>query len=157
MTPEGALFRRAGTSPLIVDLTLDRAAIGAGEPAWPLASPSRPHPRGLRARPQQAPPTASSPVGGIARRRAADNEDRMRVLATMSHELRSPLTGLLGQVELLTEARRPEPGSRRPAWRGCGGGAMMRIVVDRVTDVARPEDHGVRARGDPNRPGRSHA
>src|SRR5258708_314176 len=63
----------------------------------------------------------------------------MGLLATMSHELRTPLTGILGQVEVLTEEGELNDRQMSRLRRLTEAGALMRAVVNRVTDVARPE------------------
>src|SRR5258708_34230243 len=63
----------------------------------------------------------------------------MGLLATMSHELRTPLTGILGQIELLTEEGELNDRQMSRLRRLTEAGALMRAVVNRVTDEARPE------------------
>ena len=77
----------------------------------------------------------------IAAAARAANDDRMRTMANMSHELRTPLTGILGQAELLRgEGGLDERQADRLA-RLSEAGTLMRDIVDRVIDIARPEDH----------------
>ena len=76
---------------------------------------------------------------GAAARQA--NDDRMRLLATMSHELRTPLTGILGQAELLRKEGELDARQSDRLARLTEAGTMMRDIVNRVLDIARPEDH----------------
>ena len=71
----------------------------------------------------------------------AANDERLRLLATMSHELRTPLTGILGQAELMAEEGGLNERQAARLTRMTEAGTLMRNIVNRVIDVARPEDH----------------
>ena len=68
------------------------------------------------------------------------NDEHMRLLANMSHELRSPLTGILGQAELMTEEGGLGERQATRLKRLSEAGTLMRNIINRVIDVARPED-----------------
>jgi signal transduction histidine kinase/CheY-like chemotaxis protein len=66
--------------------------------------------------------------------------ESQRQLANMSHELRTPLTGIMGQAELMTEegGLNERQASRLKALTEAS--TLMRSIVNRVIDVARPDD-----------------
>jgi CheY-like chemotaxis protein len=69
-------------------------------------------------------------------------DESQHLLATMSHELRTPLTGILAQAELMTEEGGLNAHQTGRLARLTEAGSLMRHIVDRVIDVARPEDPG---------------
>ena len=135
------LSRRIGASGLVLDLTMECASILARERAWwvwPLTL--------------TVPPCCC--VLGLTllthrlRRRGARieagarhaNDERLNLLATMSHELRTPLTGIIGQAELLRAEGGFTPRQAMRLERLTEAGALMRLIIDRVIDVTRPDE-----------------
>ncbi len=135
------LFRRLGTPALVLELAEDRSDIAAGDPSWLLWLPLltltpglcilglsfagwRLLRRGIRAEAE----------AGVA------NDECMRLLANMSHELRTPLTGILGQAELLTDEGGLSESQADRLARLTAAGTLMRNVVDRVINIARPDE-----------------
>jgi signal transduction histidine kinase/DNA-binding response OmpR family regulator len=135
------LFRRLGGAPLVLDLTLARADIAAGQPNWLVLLPL------LAGIPGLCVIGLSILTRQLMRRvnqvdaaaRAANDED-MRLLANMSHELRTPLTGILGQAELMAEEGGLTDSQMTRLTRLTEAGALMRGIVNRVIEVARPDD-----------------
>ncbi len=131
------LFHRLDAANLVLELGLDNEDIAAGATIWlPL----------LVLIPGLCVLALSLAALRLQRRgnqiEAGANtayEESQRMLANMSHELRTPLTGILGQAELLTE----EAGlTERQADRMkvlIEAGTLMRNIVNRVIDVARPD------------------
>jgi signal transduction histidine kinase/CheY-like chemotaxis protein len=136
------LFRRLAGPPLVLELAQEAGEIAAGEQwSWLL----------------WLPPLALIPglcvlgLGVLSHRflrlghqieaqsRAA-NDEHMRLLANMSHELRTPLTGILGQAEMLTDEGGLNEHQTKRLNLLTEAGALMRTVVNRVIDVARPDD-----------------
>jgi signal transduction histidine kinase/FixJ family two-component response regulator len=135
------LFHRINAGNLVLELGLNNAEIAAGEKPWLLWLPL------LALIPGLCVLGLSLPAHRMQRRgdriEAAANtayDESQRMLANMSHELRTPLTGILGQAELMAR----EGGlSERQANRLkalMGAGTLMRNIVNRVIDVARPDD-----------------
>jgi signal transduction histidine kinase/DNA-binding response OmpR family regulator len=135
------LFHRLGAANLLLEFSLASADIAAGERPWLLMLPFLALLPGLC-------------VMGLSRtaRRMQRRGDRIaaaahtaydesqRLLANMSHELRTPLTGILGQADLMTaDGNLSERQATRLA-RLSEAGTLMRSIIDRVIDVARPED-----------------
>ena len=58
----------------------------------------------------------------------------------MSHELRTPLTGIIGQAELLRAEGGFTPRQAMRLERLTEAGALMRLIIDRVIDVTRPDE-----------------
>jgi signal transduction histidine kinase/CheY-like chemotaxis protein len=135
------LFHRAGTTSLVVELTLSQAEIAGGERSWliwlpPLALIPGLCVLGLGILTLQLRHRGDRIEAGAD----AANDDRMRVMANMSHELRTPLTGILGQVELMTvEGGFSDRQASRLA-KLTEAAMLMRTVANRVIDVARPSD-----------------
>jgi signal transduction histidine kinase/CheY-like chemotaxis protein len=135
------VFRRIGSPALVLELTVDRAALLDREASWLIWLPllalipgfcvlglviaSR---RLLRRGDQ---------VEAAAR---AANDEHMRLLANMSHELRTPLTGILGQAELMAEEGTLSDRLATRLTRLTEAGTLMRNIINRVIDVARPDD-----------------
>jgi signal transduction histidine kinase/CheY-like chemotaxis protein len=132
------LYRRLDTVALVVELFLAGDAVVRSEPAWlpvltlipglciiglSLAA-HRLLRRGMRV----------EAAAGVA------NDERMRLLANMSHELRTPLTGILGQAELMTDEGGMNERQTTRLARLTEAGVFMRDIVDRVIDVARPDE-----------------
>jgi signal transduction histidine kinase len=133
------LFRRVGTSPLVLELALNRAGIDAGERSWLIWLPSLALIPGLCVVALSLMASRLHRHGGAVEAAAnAANDERMRVMATMSHELRTPLAGILGQADLMTgEGGLNDRQSARLA-RMTEAGTLMRTIVNRVIDVTRP-------------------
>jgi len=135
------LFQRLGAVNLVLELGLSNADIAAGEPSWLLWLPFLPLIPGLCL-------LGLSLVAHRMQRRgdrigAAANttfEESQRLLANMSHELRTPLTGILGQAEMMTQEGGLKDRQAERLARLTEAGSLMRDIVDRVVDIARPED-----------------
>lgn len=132
------LFHRLGTVPLVLELGLSDAEIGAA--ALPRLVP-------LALVPGLCVLVLCFAAHRLQRQcrqiEAAANTtyvESQRQLANMSHELRTPLTGVLGQAELMTEegGLSEHQASRLKALTDAG--SLMRGIVNRVIDVARPDD-----------------
>jgi signal transduction histidine kinase/DNA-binding response OmpR family regulator len=126
---------------LVLELTLDRAEIAAAERSWLIWLPALAFipglcilSLGLAAHRLQR--------RAISTEAAADvtSDECMRLLANMSHELRTPLTGILGQAEMLTEEGGLTDHQATRMRLLTEAGALMRRIVDRVIDIARPDD-----------------
>ena len=136
------LFRRLG-APLVLEIALDHAEIAPGAWSWLIWLPL------LALTPSLGVLGLSFMASRVLRRgeevesaaRAA-NDEHMRLLANMSHELRTPLTGILGQAELMTEEGGFSDRQATRLARLTEAGTLMRGVINRVIDVARPDDHG---------------
>jgi signal transduction histidine kinase/CheY-like chemotaxis protein len=136
------LFRRLGAPGLVLEFTLDRASIAASQWPWLIWLP-------LLA---LAPGVCVVAIALVAHRllrrlvrtetaaRAA-NDDHMRLLANMSHELRTPLTGILGQAELMNEEGGLGERQATRLVRLTEAGTLMRNIINRVINVAQPDDH----------------
>jgi signal transduction histidine kinase/DNA-binding response OmpR family regulator len=132
------LYRKSGASLLVVEIAQNRTEV-LNRAAWPMWQPVLTLIPGLcvvgiglfalnlRYRNDQ--------IEAAAR---AANDERMRLLATMSHELRTPLTGILGQAELLTGEGGLSDRQTTRLNRLSEAGNLMRVILNRVTDVARP-------------------
>ena len=70
----------------------------------------------------------------------AANDECMRLLADMSQELRTPLTCILGQAELMTEEDGLNSTQMTRLARLSEAGRLMRNTVNRAMDVARVDD-----------------
>jgi signal transduction histidine kinase/CheY-like chemotaxis protein len=136
------LFRRTGGIPLIFEIALDRADIGAEGRSWLIWLPLLPLIPGLFALVLAfAAHNLQRRCDRIEAAARRANDERMRLLATMSHELRTPLSGILGQAELLRgEGELNERQTARLS-RLAAAGSSMRDIVNRVIDISRPEDH----------------
>ena len=135
------LFRRVGAASLMLELSLNAAATAPAQGPWLLSPPLL----------TLVPALAVLGLSLMARRllRRGDrfeaaghvaNDEHMRLLANMSHELRSPLTGILGQAELMTEEGGLGERQATRLKRLSEAGTLMRNIINRVIDVARPED-----------------
>jgi signal transduction histidine kinase/CheY-like chemotaxis protein/HPt (histidine-containing phosphotransfer) domain-containing protein len=135
------LFRRLGAPPLVLELALDAASTSPGWWSWPVWLPLLALIPGLGV-------LGLSLVADRLLRRGdkieaaahAANDEHMRLLANMSHELRSPLTGILGQAELMTEEGGLGERQATRLTRLTEAGTLMRNIINRVIDVASPED-----------------
>ncbi len=136
------LFRRLGSQPLIIELALDKSSIAPGLETWLMVLPLVALVPGL----------CVLSLGLVAHRllRRGDeieaaarfaNDEHMRLLGNMSHELRTPLTGILGQAEMLTDDGTLNERQTKRLGLLTDAGTLMRNVINRVIDVARPEDH----------------
>ena len=67
------------------------------------------------------------------------NEESMRLLANMSHELRTPLTGILGQADMMAAEGDLTNSQTERLTLLTEAATLMRNVVNRVIDVARPD------------------
>ncbi len=135
------LFRHLNEMPLVLELALDRADVTSGQPNWLILLP-------LLA---IVPGACVLGLSIVTRRlmhrgdqidaaaRAANDED-MRLLASMSHELRTPLTGILGQAEMMAEEGGLTDNQTKRLSTLTEAGTLMRNIVNRVIDVARPDD-----------------
>jgi signal transduction histidine kinase/CheY-like chemotaxis protein len=135
------LFHRLGAVNLVLELGLDNAAIAAGEPAWLPWFPT------LALIPGLCVLGLSLAARALQRRgdrieTAANTayDESQHLLANMSHELRTPLTGILGQAELMTEEGGLNPRQANRLNALVDAGTLMRNIVNRVIDVARPDD-----------------
>jgi signal transduction histidine kinase/CheY-like chemotaxis protein len=136
------MFRRIDKAPLVLELALDQVGITRETRSWLIVLPP------LIVIPGLCIVLLSIAGHRILRRGRrveaaanAANDERMRLLATMSHELRTPLTGILGQAELMTEEGGLNDRQAMRLTRLTEAGTLMRNIVNRVIDVARPEDH----------------
>jgi signal transduction histidine kinase/DNA-binding response OmpR family regulator len=66
--------------------------------------------------------------------------ESQRQLANMSHELRTPLTGIMGQAELMTQEGGLNERQSTRLQALTEASTLMRSIVNRVIDVARPDD-----------------
>jgi signal transduction histidine kinase/CheY-like chemotaxis protein len=136
------VFRRLGTPPLVLELALDASQIDPGQRVWSIWLPI------LAIIPGLGVLGLSLLAHQLLRRgdqiesaaRAA-NDEHMRLLANMSHELRTPLTGILGQAELMAEEGGLGERQTMRLTRLTEAGTLMRNVINRVINVARPDDH----------------
>ena len=78
-------------------------------------------------------------LGEALRRAEAAHEEKSRFVAAMSHEVRTPLTGVIGYLHLLSGQTDLSAESRRFLDRAMRGGAALQAVVNDVLDVARLE------------------
>ena len=135
------LFRRLGVAPLVLELALDRADIATGESSWLIWLPLLPFIPGLFAAgfglTSHSQMRRGKQIEADAR---TANDERMRLLANMSHELRTPLTSVLGQAELMTGEGGLNERQTAHLSKLTMAGTMMRDVVDRVINIARPDD-----------------
>ena len=150
------LFHRVGAPHLVLEFVLDRAGIAAaGERSWLIWLPPLALVPGLCVMGLCLAAHLLSRHGDQIEAGAnAANDDRMRLLATMSHELRSPLTGILGQAELLSNEGGLNAQQRTRLTRLTEAGALMRHIVNRVIDVSRPGDHRLDQRSEERRVGK---
>jgi signal transduction histidine kinase/DNA-binding NarL/FixJ family response regulator len=135
------LFHRLGIPNLVLELTLSQAEIAATERAWLLWIPPLALFPGLCVLGLSL--VAHRLRGHGDRIEAAANaafDESQRLLGNMSHELRSPLTGILGQAELLTVEGGLSARQMTRLARLTEAGTLMRDIVDRVIDIACPED-----------------
>src|ERR1051326_2179420 len=70
----------------------------------------------------------------------APNDERMQLLADMSHELRTPLSGIVMNAELLAEEHELSESQNTKLAHMIKAGTLMRAVIGRVIELARPED-----------------
>lgn len=92
-------------------------------------------------------------VGGITgvsllvRRRRALSEEKERLktafLSNMSHDMRTPLAGILGMTELLKEESSPERRQEALRYLSAAGGALLEMVDD-ITDYAALDTGNIR-------------
>ena len=139
------LFRRVTGTPLILELAVDHAAIMAGERpwlAWLLP---------MTLIPLLAIAGLTWLLHGALRRNGQvtalvrqSQDEHMRLIATMSHELRTPLTGILGQAELLRDESGLTERQASRLRRLSDAGTLMRDIVDRIIEVSRPGEDGIR-------------
>jgi signal transduction histidine kinase/CheY-like chemotaxis protein len=135
------VFRATGAANLVLELALASADIDAGQHAWLPWLPALALIPGLCVL-----------ILSLAARRLLHRGDRiaaaaglahdetMRLLANMSHELRTPLTGVLGQAEMLSHEGSLTEGQASRLQLLTAAGSLMRNIIDRVVNVARPDD-----------------
>ena len=134
------LFSRLAVPPLVLELTLDRTGIAAGERSWLVWLAVLTLIPGLcivclslAARHLLRHGDKIEAAALIA------NDESMRLLANMSHELRTPLTGILGQAEMMADVGGLSDRQSAHLNRLTEAGTLMRDIVNRVIDVARPD------------------
>ena len=74
--------------------------------------------------------------------------DKSRFLALLGHEIRTPLTGILGLSDLLTHARMPEASRRMARTIGQSGRLLDRLLGD-LLDLSRMEAGKLAIRAEP--------
>jgi len=133
------LFRRFGAPPLVLELALGSADLAAAERSWLLWLP-----------PLVAVPGFGALGLGFLALRLLRRGDQIRdganaandhhglLIATLSNELRTPLTGILGQAEMIAEEGGLNDRQTARLTRLVEAGTLMRDIVDRVTDNTRP-------------------
>jgi signal transduction histidine kinase/FixJ family two-component response regulator len=134
------LFRGLGARSLVLELSLGADEIGPAQGPWLLSPPL------LTLVPAVGVLGLSLLAYFLLRHgdrieagTLAANDEHMRLLANMSHELRSPLTGILGQAELMMEEGGLGERQATRLTRLTEAGMLMRSIINRVIDVARPE------------------
>jgi signal transduction histidine kinase/DNA-binding response OmpR family regulator len=139
------LFRRVDNTPLVLELALDRAGVFATARPWlAILPPLALIPGGCALALALFASRARREAARVEARAHADLEQRTRSLVTMSHDLRTPLSAILGEIELLrTSGGLTGPQAERLD-RLTSDGAIMRRVVERVTNFARPDDDRAR-------------
>jgi signal transduction histidine kinase/CheY-like chemotaxis protein len=133
------LFRRLGAPDLVLELSLKTADLAAGERTWLLWLPPLVLVPGLAVLVLSLGAQSLLRRGDHIRKGAnAEKDEHRRLIATMSHELRTPLTGLLGQAELI--AIDGGLNARQTVRLGqlTDAGNLLRKIIERVTDDARP-------------------
>jgi len=132
------LFRRLSGAPLVLELTMDSAEVESLWPVWLALSVLIPGlcVLGLSLAAHRL-LWRGDRIEAAAR---LANDERMRLLANMSHELRTPLTGILGQAELMAEEGGLSDRQTTRLTRLTEAGTLMRNIVNRVIDFARPDN-----------------
>jgi nitrogen-specific signal transduction histidine kinase len=85
----------------------------------------------------------------VAARKLAEQASlsKTRFLATVSHDMRTPLNGLLGTVELLLDGEHPpEVTEQLEVAKVCG--KTLRVLVDETLDLSRLESGGLELRAE---------
>ena len=134
------LFRRIGASPLVLELAVEPVDLSPGEPDWLIWLPLLTFIPALCVFGMSLLSHQLQRRGNrIAAAAHAANDENMRLLADMSHELRTPLTGILGQADLMASEGGLNDGQAARLATLTEAGALMRDIVNRVIDVARPD------------------
>ncbi len=130
------VFRRLGNAPLVLELAVP--GVPYGDWLWAPLLVLLPGLCGLGFAGLAL--TEARRGARIAAGAHAANDERMHAMATMSHELRTPLTGILGQAEMLYDEGGLDGRQAGRLARLMEAGHLMRSIVDRTIDIARPED-----------------
>ena len=135
------LFRRVDNTPLVLEFALDRSGVFANTRPWLAILPPLAFIPGcgvlalaLFAR------RATREATRIEARSRADLEQRTRSVVTMSHDLRTPLSAIMGEIEMLRSDGGLTGRQIARLDRLTNDGAIMRRVVERVTNFERPDD-----------------
>ena len=140
--PDGQthIVRRIAGAPLAVEVALGAGAL-TDAPIWPVFLP--PLPLLCLLALLEALRRAEHRCVRIAAAASEAEAARIRQFASMSHDLRTPLTGLVGQLDLLRgEGGLNERQADRVA-RLTEAGAMLRRVINRVLDLTHPANRTI--------------